>query len=492
MCQTYFDLHSQKLSNRPSTLRRIAATLVFLLCSMVIGCGGGTASNSASTPPVTINPITPGSVFFGMHINRAVPGEFPYPTIPFGSYRTLDSNLLWSDIETSPGNYDFSRLNTRLSYATGVDVVYTIYNTPAFYSSSPNDTNCASYGNNGALGGCDPPNDVNPDGSGADQHLINFLTALAKDAAAQPNPIKYYEIWNEVNITTEWTGTDAQLVRMAQDMRNTILAVNPNAQFLSPSFADLAYIGAGAAAKMATYLGTSANGTTGSAQADIINFHGYVYTNGNATPQAENEVLIVQNILAALTNAGDTTDLAKPLWDTEFSYGPNGLGDPDLNAAFIASHLLIQAGQGVARTYYFDWDISEQEALWSNTLSSTGPCLGVGVPNNVGSTDGFLCETGIAYQQVETWLTGNTVTTPCSGPMPPNAGVWTCGITKADGSKALVVWDSSQTCSNGNCTSSTYSFTGPFTNFLTLTSGSTSSALGGSTVQVGVQPILLQ
>ncbi len=483
MGQTYFDLHCQKLSCRRLKLSHIAATSLLLLCSILLGCGGGSASNSASRPPITINPITPGSVFFGMHINRAVPGEFPYPTIPFGSYRTLDSNVLWSDIETSQGNYDFTRLNTRLSYATGVDVVYTIYNTPSFYSSNPNDANCATAANGDTPGGCDPPVDVNPDGSGTDQSLINFLTALAKDSAAQPNPIKYYEIWNEVNITTEWTGTYAQLVRMAQDARTTILALNPNAQFLSPSFTDL--VDPGAAPKEAAYLATSVNGSTGSQAADIINFHGYVVTNSITTPIAENEVTIVNNLTANLSS----TDVLKPLWDTEFSYGPTGLGDPDLNSAFIASHLLIQAGQGVARTYYFDWDINEQEALWSDSLSD---CLGNGTPNNVGSAVGFLCETGTAYQQVESWLTGNKVTTACSGPATPPGGIWTCGITKADKSQALAVWDSSQTCSGGNCTTSLYTYTGPFTSFLTLTSGNTSSALGGSTVQVGVKPILLQ
>jgi len=485
MCQTYFNLHRHRLSRLPSTLTYIAATSLLLLCSMLLGCAGGT-SNSSVQPITPIPPSTPGSAFFGMHVNRAVAGQFPYPTIPFGSYRTLDSSVLWSDIETSQGVYDFTRLNTRLADAqtAGVDVVYTIYNTPPFYSSAPNDTSCGTYSVNNLPGGCDPPAGLNPDGSGSDQPLINFLTALVQDAGTQ---IKYYEIWNEVNITTEWTGTNAQLVRMAQDARNTILAANPNAQFLSPSFADLAYPGAGAAAKMAAYLATSANSTTGSAQADIINFHGYVYTSATATPLAENEVLIVQNIQAAL--AGDATDLAKPLWDTEFSYGPNGLGDPDLNAAFIASHLLIQAGQGIARTYYYDWDISQQEALWSDTLSPTGPCLGSGVANSIG----FLCETGIAYQQIENWLTGNTVTTPCSGPMPPNVGVWTCGITKADGSKALAVWDSSQTCSGGICTTSSYSYSGPYTSYLYLTptNGVTSAALSGGTVPIGVKPILL-
>jgi polysaccharide biosynthesis protein PslG len=435
-------------------------------------------SPTPPTPPTSTPPPGPGipATFFGMHVNRFESGVFPYPTIPFSGYRTLDSSILWSDLETSAGTYDFTRINTRLAAAqvAGVDVVYSIYNTPSFHSSKPTDATCATTPNTGP-GGCDPPVDINPDGSGTDASLIAFLTALVNDVGTQ---IKYYEIWNEVNITTEWTGTNAQLLRIAQDARATILAANPNAMFLSPSFTNLTY--PKAAAMEAAYLATSLNGSTGSQAADIINFHGYVVTPALPVAEAENEVVNLNNLQAVLSS----TDLAKPLWDTEFSYGPAGLGDPDLNSAFIAKHLLIQAGQGIARAFYFDWDIGEQEALWSDTLTD---CLEAGTPNS----GGYLCETGTAYQQVETWLLGNTVTQPCSGPLRPQTGVWTCGIMKANGAQALAVWDSSQTCSAGSCTTSTYNYTGAYTQFFTLANVNGGSVLSGGSVQIGVKPILL-
>ncbi len=435
-------------------------------------------SPTPPTPPTSTPPPGPGipATFFGMHVNRLESGVFSYPTIPFGGYRTLDSSILWSELETSAGEYDFTRLNARLAaaQAAGVDVVYSIYNTPSFHSSKPTDATCATTPNTGP-GGCDPPVDINPDGSGTDASLIAFLTALVNDVGTQ---IKYYEIWNEVNITTEWTGTNAQLLRIAQDARATILAANPNALFLSPSFTNLTY--PKASAMEAAYLATSLNGSTGSQAADIINFHGYVVTPALPVAEAENEVVNLNNLQAVLSS----TDRAKPLWDTEFSYGPAGLGDPDLNSAFIAKHLLIQAGQGIDRAFYFDWNIGEQEALWSNTLTD---CLEAGTPNN----GGYLCETGTAYQQVETWLLGNTVTQPCSGPLRPLTGVWTCGITKSNGTQALVVWDSAQTCSAGSCTTSTYNYTGAYTQFFTIANVNGGSVLSGGSVQIGVKPILL-
>jgi hypothetical protein len=408
--------------------------------------------------------------FFGMHINRRN-STYPMPTIPFGGYRTIDSyRTLWNGVETSAGVYDFATVDSRLAdaQAANVDVLYTIYGTPTFHSSNPSDSTCGV-----GAGSCEPPIDVNADGSGTDASLIAFLTALVNHVGSQ---IQYYEVWNEVNITIEYNGTWPQLLRMAQDARSTILAVNPNAKILSPSFAELTY--PSAAAKMAAYLATSLNGSTGSDAADIINFHGYVVTPALPSPIAEYEVVNLTDLRADLSPA----DLAKPLWDGE--WGPsNGLGDPDLNSSFIARHLLIDAGLGIVRSYYFDWDSNDQRALWSNTLTD---CLNTGTANAAG----FLCEAGTAYQQAETWLLGNTAMQPCSGPLPPATGVWTCAILTPNGTQTLAVWDTSKTCANGSCTTSNYTNDPRYKQYFTL-ANSTSTPLTGGTVAIGIKPILL-
>jgi hypothetical protein len=435
----------------------------------------------SSSPPLTasapfainvqaagVQRITPQ--FFGMHINRRN-ATFPMPTIPFGAYRTIDTyRTLWNGIETAPGVYDFTTIDSRVadSQAAAVDVLYTIYGTPTFHSSDPTDAGCGV-----GLGACEPPSDVNADGSGTDASLIAFLTALVNHVGGQ---IQYYEVWNEANITSEYNGTWPQLVRMAQDARATILSINPNATILSPSFAELTY--SSAAAKEAAYLATSVNGSTGSQAADIINFHGYVVTPALPVPIPEYEVVNLNHLLPLLSAA----DLAKPLWDTE--WGPGiGLNDPDLNSGFIARHLLIEASQGVVRSYYYDWNPRDQRALWSDTLVA---CLNSGTAN----ASGFLCDTGATFQRVEGWLLGNTSMQPCSGPVPPTTGVWTCSLLLPDGKQRLAVWDSSQTCSAGACTTSSYSYDPRYAQYFTLASD-TSSPLATGTVSIGAKPILL-
>jgi hypothetical protein len=70
--------------------------------------------------------------------------------------------------------------------------------------------------------------------------------------------------------------------------------------------------------------------------------------------------------------------------------------------------------------------------------------------------------------------------------------VWTCGFTKPGGYLALAVWDTAQGCNNGSCTNSTYTIpaTVNYIHYRDLSGGETSIA--GSTVQVGLKPILLE
>jgi hypothetical protein len=67
--------------------------------------------------------------------------------------------------------------------------------------------------------------------------------------------------------------------------------------------------------------------------------------------------------------------------------------------------------------------------------------------------------------------------------------VWTCQVKRADGYLALAVWDASQSCSRGACTTSSFAFPAGDTRYSDL-AGNTNT-LTGSTVAIGAKPLLL-
>ena len=163
---------------------------------------------------------------FNMHVNHV---NTPWPSAPISGQRFWDAGADWALTNTAPGTYDWTELDQRLADAKqhNVDVLYTMAMTPVWAqcgantASSCNQTpGCAfdgtTYG--GGPGQCYWPEDLNPDGSGTNQHWKDWVTALAKHSVnSGVGHIKYYEIWNEPNISGFWRGTTAQLVRMAQD-----------------------------------------------------------------------------------------------------------------------------------------------------------------------------------------------------------------------------------------------------------------------------------
>jgi hypothetical protein len=446
----------------------LTAALILLLVSFgsTPGCGGGQSSSTNASSGGSGggggggNSAAIGPTFFGMDANDGLISQQPWPTVSYGSQRLWDSGVSWAEVNTAPGIYDFTALD---KWFTGFqanhiqDVLYTFGHTPQFASSNPNDTSCSQ-----GPGQCDPPSDLNPDGTGTDQQWKDFVTAIATHAAGR---IKYWETWNEAPNPLMWQGTVAQTIRMAQDARSIILGIDPTALIVSPSS------------------GLRNNGTTwlsaylsagGGQYADIIAFHGYVQ---NSTfgdfPQASDLTQFLTQYKSILASAGQGS---KPLWDTEGSWGQqaiNGFTDPDLQTAFLAQYHFLHLSNGVQRLYWYQWNNAGHGTLW--------------LPDpNTPSNPGTLLPPGVAYAQVYNWLVGTTLTSPCTA----TGTVWTCQLTGASGYVAEAIWDTSQSCSAGACSTSNMSVPSQFVKYRDLDGGTT--AITGSTVPVGAKPILLE
>jgi polysaccharide biosynthesis protein PslG len=381
----------------------------------------------------------------------------PWPQVTFGSMRLWDTGTTWRLINHADGSYDWTVFDQWLDDASQFnvkDVLYTFGATPQWASSNPNDQTCAPAWGPGA---CDPPKDLNADGSGPDLIWQTYVAAIAGHAAGR---IKYWELWNEPKNAYYWNGTVAQLVRMAKDARSVILSIDPQAVMLTPPSHgpfQISYFAAG-----------------GAQYADIISYHGYTYRSGCVGfPRSEDELSMISRVRSVMATYGQSN---KPLWDTEVSWGVTSAScfhHSNLQAAYLAQLYLLHWSAGVERVFWYQYNNPENGTLWlANPAQHDAP--------------GTLMKAGIAYEQTYQWMVGATMNAPCA----VSGTTWTCQLTRPGGHVAEAVWDTSQSCNRGICTTIPYTAETQYTNYTTLY-GTNQKIVGGK-VPIGAKPILLQ
>jgi hypothetical protein len=486
-------------------LKRLALLIALATLAALTACGGGSSTTTAVQEPPPINtdnvctttPFTgsPKNVpqpdtFFGMDIHSLAPGT-PWPntvvpSVQFGGLRLWDSGTGWAEVNTSVGVCDFSHMDSWLMEAqpNNVDVLYNLARTPNWASSNKTDNSCSYAYTSSDDGECDPPYDLNSDGTGTDDIWIGWVTSVV---SRYKGKIKYYEIWNEWNISNFWVGSTAQLVRMTQDAYCIIkgpptggcnpnstfpngTGLDPSAQILTPST-----VGAGtsstelgaAASNMSKFLDAQAGGMGPGSFVDIIAFHCYVSTKTVGDYPIPENVTTVINDLAGVSGVQ-----GKPWFCTEGGWGnetEEGFTDPNLQAAFLARYYLLQNSTSVARVYWYAWDTTSNDlALWS-------------------PTDTTLAAT--AYGEVYKWINGATLSSPCSA----NGTVYSCTYTRPNGYTALAVWDSNTDAScytNGTPTCSTFTIPSQYKLYRDISG--TETDVPGSTIPLSAKPILLE
>jgi hypothetical protein len=345
--------------------------------------------------------------FFAMH---TLSTQDPWPStvgVQFSSWRSVSSKVTWADINTSEGVYNWTHLDQLIALAeqNGQSVMYTFYYTPTWASACPT---CSCNQGNQSPGGCYPPNDLNSDGSGTDQHLIDFITALMQHEG--PGKIKYIEIWNEPNIPTEWGGSMAQIVRMTQDTRTVAKSFDPNVMITSPP-----ETGDGKNSLQMIWL-PAYFAAGGGQYVDVIGLHGYVN-------EPEQVITRVNNTTAAMAQYGQT---GKPIFITEGSWCCEHTPIPaSQQPGFSFRQYLSILSTPVSQYYLFAFDSPNEGNLWDS-----------------GQSD--ITANGTAYQLYYSWLTGATMTQPCQ-PLSATSSIWTCTFSRSSGYKAAAVWDTSAT-----------------------------------------------
>jgi hypothetical protein len=382
---------------------------------------------------------TPGGglplTFFGQNWNSSA----HVPTVSFGALRLWDTGTTWAEVETSSGTYDWSALDAWLSLAAthGKDVIYTFGRTPQWISARP--TEHCSHGNVGCAA---PPSDL----ANGNATFKAFVTKLVQHSLASPTAhIRYYEIWNEANLSTMfWSGTVQELVTMANDAYAIIHQLDPNARVISPSSS-----GGTSVALNGFYISYFTSG--GGTPMDIAAYHGYLAPNDPAEG--------IVNILTRLNNLKAMNGAAsKPLWITEGSWGDAPNLTDDQQAAWLAEQYLFMWANGVERYYWYSWDNNAWGTLWDATRG--------------------VHPAGIAYGVLAGWLVGSHHGgTPCAK---ASDATWTCTLTLANGSPAQILWNATATKLHPTA----------FASYATL-DGATHAVSGGM-VTVEPRPVLVR
>lgn len=424
--------------------------------------GSFTASGTIDVSSVGSNAIS--SSFFGM--TTTSPDD--YPGVNIGALGH-PATFAWGWIEQSKGVYTWEGFDAHVDNAKAhglvdanntVNLVVTFGSTPGWAAADPS----SCYATKGVTLCTSPPANI--------QDWIDFVTAVVNHYNGVTRPhIKYYELWNEANGSTYWTGSVTDMVTLAH-AAYPVIHSDPYSLLLTPSVTGP--VGTGVSTSASTWLSQYLD-AGGSKYADAATFHGYVARTGvtpypmpeqDSTPgctpflECYGSVITRTNAMRVLF---DLHGLAgKPIFVTEGSWGNNNVTDPDTQTAWLARWYLLYAS------------LASQD----NLLSVHWFAWGGGTWGNIETGSKTPTAAGLAYDHIYQWLVGATFTTPCAS---DSNATWTCGLTRAGGYQAQAVWNT-----NG---ATSYNPPSQFTQFRDL-QGNVVPISGP--VTIGIKPILLE
>lgn len=454
----------------------------------------GTSGSLASSAPISLTVLVappPGSLprsFFGL--NNVDPTDDP--TADGMLYGTVGHpiRLAWPYIETSRGVFDFSFYDQYTAIApkegpggTVAVMVLTLGMTPGWAVANQTAALCRTL-SGGVIGCQGPPDQL--------QDWKDFITALVNHYnGVSASHIKYYEIWNEWNVVDAqngfWSGTPVQLATLQSTACAIIHATDGDtfSMVVTPStVGPAATPNDQAPTDLQTYFNFGGSNCPGAPNnlIDAVSFHGNLALmsispyplpgEGCAQSGCNGSIVQMANSYREVLNFSGPLNV--PLLDTEGGFESADIPDIDQRAAWLAQFYALQAG------------LFNSDQLQMSSWFTWGWASSPGVPGQIETSNKSPDQAGVAYNQVFTWLFGRFPVV-CA----QTGKVWTCPLTGSSGYQALITWDDSQTCSNGTCTTSSQTAPSWAVKMRDL-AGNTTSITGGSSVPVGLKPIILE
>jgi hypothetical protein len=387
-----------------------------------------------------------------------------------GSVRLWDSGTMWKDIFPAADAPNWSRLDSLVTQAhdNGTEVTLVLGTTPAYAAANPSDPTYAT--------------------SMPDLDMYTSYVRAVMDRYSPANwdyrGIAAYQVWNESNIQTFWTGTYDQLGRLVKAVHDVRDEVDPGAKVVAPAMVTrLGYQQGG----IKKFYATQVDGKPVWQYVDVLSLNLYpldAYPNPDPTRAGtpEDSMALLSTVRAIL--AKDSVPASMPIWNTEVNYGlrfgANG-GQPaapiptSRQVAYVIRTYLLNAAQGIKRVDWYAYDMSDRGDL--------GPLGNTLLTDPVDRAAGTLLPPGLAFARVQSWMRGTMIGTTTKRPcIKDRHGTYTCLITYDKG-VGRVYWNPYQSAKVTLVNSATKKVD---------QYGVPSSAKGGTKLRVNYKPVLVK
>jgi len=380
--------------------------------------------NTTSTVPPT---------YFGMQITGLTAPD-NWPPLQQGLIRLWSDQVDWLDIEPSSNNFDWTQFDKSTNAVLGnnpaVKILYTMGQTPTWAALNTN-----------------TPTDNNGPGSSSEPaYMITWSNYVWNVGYRYKGFIQYYEVWNETDSESYYTGAISNMVTMAQIARSVLTNIDSTIKILGPNIT-------GGIVWLEQFI------QAGGPPPDIVTWHDYM---ASRPENSLGELVGLRDMLSRYSQWS-----ALPIWITE--------GSPLTNST--PQNVAQSDGGIVSRGYLFCWILNVQN--WSWFSWDKGSAEGY-VPLSSNPPSETPAAGGIAYSNTVNWLVGAQMISK----MIDTNGTWAVGLQRLGFTNAYILWNPDVTTNYAVPASWNVYQMRDFSNNVT-------SLTGVSNITVGVAPIIL-
>lgn len=383
---------------------RLLLVVPVLAVALALGCVPASAAD-----------VRVRHTLFGMHEDNPI----SFTEVHEGAVRLWDVGVQWRDVETHRNGkrYDWTRLDRLVTDAqdAGAEVTMVVAGTPRFYSKNPWHLPVKRFP--------------------AYQRFVRALMKRYRSFHGQRG-IAAYQVWNESNIDTFWTGTAGAMARLTKVMYDVRNRYDERARVIAPPMVTrLEY----QLRAMEQYYRQRVAGRPVWRYVDAVALSLYPLPRfGRRAGVPEDAMKQLHTTQRRLHRVG--VPGSKPVWATEINYGlrtgdrAGTKTDPvpaARQAANVARTYLLGAANGLRRVFWYRYN-------WPH-LPGGGDLANTQLTDPTDITT--VTPAGRAYARVQQWMHGRLLNSRGHRPCPRDRhGTYRCVVRDSTG-KRFVYWN---------------------------------------------------